>query len=79
MYCDKCGKSNPKGTLICNYCGAEIKKEKNKIESSRTVRLIASGVICVVVLAVLAWCIIGLVSCVSESASEKARKNYVKA
>ena len=81
MYCDKCGKSNPKDTLICNYCGAEIteKKQNNKKESSKTVRLIASGVICVVVLAVLAWCIIGLVSCVSESASEKAIKNYVKA
>ena len=81
MYCDKCGKSNPEGALNCDYCGAEIteKKQNNKKESSKTVRLIASGVICVVVLAVLAWCIIGLVSCVSESASEKAIKNYVKA
>lgn len=81
MYCDKCGKRNPESNSVCNYCGAEIteKKQKNKKETSKTVRLIASGVICVVVLAVLVWCIIGLVSCVSESASEKAIKNYVKA
>lgn len=85
MYCDKCGKNNAEGTAFCEECGNPLNTEQNETvenemnENTRKVKLIASIVICVAVVALLIWCIMGLVSCVQNGASEKPIKNYINA